>query len=119
MTNVPTIHASDANTMLLPPHTPKPTSIDGQTESIATVWLSDDGLVETGVWECTAGTFTASRDGYDEVAIILSGSATVISDSGETVILGPSSTLVTPAGWTGQWTVHETMRKIYVVRTVK
>ena len=119
MANVPTIHASDANTMSLPAHTPKPTSIDGQTESIATVWTSEDGLVETGVWECTAGTFTASRDGYDEVALILSGSATVVSDAGETVTLRPGSTFVTPAGWTGRWTVHETMRKVYVVRTIE
>jgi uncharacterized cupin superfamily protein len=116
--SVPTIHSSNANSMPLPPHAPKPTSLDGQTESIASIWKSKDGSVETGVWECTPGTFTATRDGYDEVAHVVSGSATVTSGSGDVVSLVPGSTLVTPAGWTGSWTVHETMRKIYVVRTV-
>lgn len=118
MEAVPTINASDANTMPLPPHAPKPTSLDGQTESIASIWKSEDGVVETGVWECTPGTFTASRDGYDEVAHVVSGTATVTSTAGDVIALGPGSTLVTPAGWTGTWTVHETIRKIYVVRTL-
>lgn len=118
MEAIPTIHAPDANAMQLPPHAPKPTSIDGQTESSATIWMSGDGVTETGVWECTVGTFTASRDGYDEVAVILSGTATVTSDAGDVVHLGPGSTIVTPAGWTGTWIVHETMRKVYVLRTI-
>jgi len=118
MQAVPTSHTPDANALPLPPHAPKPTSIDGQTESSSSTWTSDDGLVETGVWECTAGTFTASRDGYDEVAVILSGTATVTSDAGDTVVVGPGSTLVTPAGWTGTWTVHDAVRKVYVLRTI-
>lgn len=113
---VPTIATPDANSMSLPAHVRKPTSLDGQTETSASTWTSPDGTVETGVWECTAGTFTATRDGYDEVATILSGTATVRSDAGETVDLGPGSTLVTPAGWTGVWTVHDTVRKVYVIR---
>ncbi|MEY4899460.1 MAG: hypothetical protein RL294_1271 [Actinomycetota bacterium] len=119
MNAVPTIHAPDANAMPLPPHAPKPTSIDGQVESSAAMWKSEDGLAETGVWECTAGTFTASRDGYDEVAVILSGKATVVSDAGDTVVVGPGSTLITPAGWIGTWTVHENIRKVYVLRTIR
>jgi uncharacterized cupin superfamily protein len=119
MESVPTVHAADVNTMPLPPHAPKPTSIDGQTESALTLWKSSDGVAETGVWECTAGNFTAARDGYDEVAVILSGTATVTSDLGEVVELGPGSTLVTPAGWTGTWTVHETIRKAYFIRTIQ
>jgi uncharacterized cupin superfamily protein len=118
MEAVPTTHVTDANTMPLPPRVPKPTSIDGQIESSESIWKSVDGVVETGVWECTAGTFTATRDGYDEVAIILSGTATVTSDAGDTVDLGPGSTLVTPAGWTGTWIVHEPVRKVYVLRTL-
>jgi uncharacterized cupin superfamily protein len=118
MDAVPTIHTTDANSMPLPAHVPKPTSLDGQTETSAPTWTSEDGTAETGVWECTAGTFTARRDGYDEVAIILSGTATVRSDAGETVDLGPGSTLVTPAGWTGVWTVHDTVRKVYVIRNL-
>jgi uncharacterized cupin superfamily protein len=118
MDAVPSIATTDANSMSLPAHVPKPTSLDGQTETSASTWTSADGTAESGVWECTAGTFTARRDGYDEIAIILSGTATVRSDTGETVDLGPGSIFVTPAGWTGVWTVHDTIRKVYVIRNL-
>lgn len=71
--------------------------------------------MSTGVWECTPGTFRASRDDYHEICGILSGSATVTSDAGEPVMLGPGDLLVTPQGWTGTWEVHETLRKLYVI----
>lgn len=114
----PTIADSDAMAMKLPPHSPKPTSLDGQTESSATVWESEDGRLESGVWECTPGTFTAFRDGYDEIAHIVSGSATVESNDGVVVELTSGSTLITPAGWKGTWIVHATVRKVYVIRTL-
>lgn len=114
----PTIHDADALGVALPPHQPKPTSLDGQTESSHTLWESPDGLVEVGVWECTPGTFTAFRDGYDEVAHIHVGRATVTSETGDKAHLGPGSTLVTPAGWKGTWQVHETIRKTYILRTI-
>ena len=118
MENPPTIVDLDAKRFVLPPHTPKPTSIDGQTEASASIWESSDGRVETGVWECTPGTVPAFRDGYDEVAHIVSGTATVTSNDGDVVQLSSGSTLVTPAGWKGTWTIHDTVRKVYVLRTI-
>lgn len=108
----------DANIVALPASTQKPTSLDGQLESSLEVWMSADGGFETGVWECTAGRFTATRDGYDEVATILFGTATVVDSDGVTTDLSPGSVFVTPAGWSGTWTVHETLRKVYTIRTV-
>ena len=102
----------------LPMPTPKPTSMSGQTESSRDIWISPDGQFETGVWECSPGVFTASRDGYDEVATILSGTATVTDSHGLVSEIGPGSVLVTPAGWSGTWTVHETLRKVYTIRTI-
>ncbi len=114
----PTIHAGDALAVELPEFTPKATSSDGVLEASVTLWESPDGAVEAGVWECTPGTFTAFRDGYDEVAHIVSGKATVVAADGNTCELEAGSTLVTPAGWRGTWTVHESVRKTYVIRTV-
>ena len=57
--------------------TPKPTSLTGQTESFTDLWVSPDSRLEMGVWECTPGTFTATRNGYDENAHIVSGTATL------------------------------------------
>jgi len=108
----------DANTAALATPTPKPTSLDGQLESSLDIWTSVDGVFETGVWECTPGRFTATRDGYDEVATILLGTATVVDANGVTTELRPGSVLVTPAGWSGTWTVHESLRKVYAIRTV-
>ena len=113
------ISLEDAATVTLPPHTAKPTSLTGQTESSVTLWESTDGLVEVGVWECTPGTFTAFRDGYDEIALIVSGTATVTGDDGETVNAEPGSTLVQANGWRGTWVVHETIRKTYILRIAR
>jgi uncharacterized cupin superfamily protein len=108
----------DATITELPEPTPKPTSLDGQLETSLDIWASEDGRCETGVWECSPGTFTATRDGYDEVATIVSGRATVVDAQGNSIELVPGSVLVTPAGWSGTWTVHETLRKTYVLRFV-
>ncbi|MGW4823288.1 cupin domain-containing protein [Streptomyces sp. NPDC004227] len=108
---------ADAASAELPPATPKPTSTTGQQETTLTLWQSPDGLVEVGVWECDPGHFTATRDGYDEVCQVLTGSATVRTEDGEDVELRPGATLAMPAGWRGTWQVHETLRKVYVVRT--
>jgi uncharacterized cupin superfamily protein len=115
---IPTIHEADAATLRLPAPVPKPTSLTGQTESSVTLWTSPDGLTEMGVWECSPGTFTAFRDGYDEFANILFGAVTMTTDEGEKSELGPGSVIVTPSGWKGTWTVHETVRKVWVTRSL-
>ncbi|WP_199836748.1 cupin domain-containing protein [Streptomyces sp. CB01373] len=101
----------------LPPMAPKPTSTTGQRETTLTLWQSPDGVAEVGVWECDPGQFTATREGYDEVCQVLTGSATVRTEGGEDVELRPGATLAMPAGWRGTWQVHETLRKVYVLRT--
>jgi uncharacterized cupin superfamily protein len=96
-----TISVPNAHEDELPQPSPKPTSVDGQAESSRDIWVSPDGRFETGIWECSPGTFTATRDGYDEVATILVGSATVTDSHGVVTEIGPGSVLVTPAGWSG------------------
>ena len=116
MNEVPTVAYPDAFAVEMPPAAPKATSIDGQVESIHMLWTSPDGITESGLWECTPGTFLATRVGYDEVCQILTGRSTIIGDDGVTVELVPGSTLVTPEGWTGKWIVHETTRKVFFIR---
>ena len=65
-----------------------------------------------GVWEHTAGVSTDVE--VDEVFVVLSGSATVSFDDGESVELGPGSVVRLRAGDHTTWVVHETLRKIYV-----
>jgi uncharacterized cupin superfamily protein len=111
-----TVHLLDAVRTHVGDFRPKPTALDSAPqEALRTVWASPDGLTQTGVWECTPGSFTATRDGYHEICQILTGRATIVAGSGEVVEVSGGDTLVTPAGWRGTWTVHETLRKQYVI----
>lgn len=76
--------------------------------------LGEIGGVDMGVWEHTPGTSTDVE--ADEVFVVLSGSATVaftdpVSDPIE---LRPGSVARLAAGMHTTWTVHETLRKVYL-----
>jgi uncharacterized cupin superfamily protein len=95
----------------------KPTSIGGdQYEASQTLWTSDDGLVEVGVWECTPGRFTAARETNSEICHIVSGRVSLHNSDGSTKDVGPGEVLVLPIGWTGEWTLHEKTRKLYIMQ---
>lgn len=105
---------NNANTENPGEHLPKPTSsTPGQTEVSLRLWARE-GL-KTGIWEATPGVSTSTRPGYDEICQVLSGTATITEEDGTSFEVGPGSLFVTPAGWTGTWTIHETLRKMWVV----
>lgn len=80
-------------------------------ESTNVLWAHNQ--LEVGVWECTPGVFVATRDGYDEVFLCLSGQATMSAANGMRFDLTPGSVLYTPAGFVGTWNVTQTFRKVY------
>jgi uncharacterized protein len=80
-------------------------------ESTNVLWANNQ--LDVGVWECTPGTFAATRIGYDEVFLCLSGRATMTADNGMRFDLAPGSVLYTPAGFVGTWDISETFRKVY------
>ena len=95
---------------------PKPTCISGdQNEASQTLWTSDDGLVEVGVWGCTPGRFSAARETNSEICHIVSDRVSLHNSDGSTRDVGPGEVLVLPIGWTGEWTIHETTRKLYIL----
>jgi len=73
-----------------------------------TVW----GGSEVGVWEITPGTVTAVEEA--EVFIVLRGHATLRRGDGTTVELVAGSIGRLDEGEETSWTVHETLRKVYV-----
>ena len=95
----------------------KPTTLTpGQQEAISILWTSADDLTKIGVWECTPGHFTADRTVGGEYCHIISGSATVSNTDGSAARdIGSGDLLVLPQGWTGEWVVHEQMRKLFVI----
>ncbi|MCH0565971.1 MULTISPECIES: cupin domain-containing protein [unclassified Streptomyces] len=74
---------------------------------------SADGRQIRGIWQITPGVVTDTE--ADEVFVVVSGSATVEVEGGPTLHVGPGDMAVLRAGDRTTWTVHETLRKAYVI----
>lgn len=72
------------------------------------------GDVKVGVWEATPGSF--ARAVVDaEFSQFLAGSATFRAESGATYEFRAGDAAYFPPHTRGVWTIHETLRKTYVV----
>jgi uncharacterized cupin superfamily protein len=72
------------------------------------------GAFTTGLWERDPDTWPFER-AYDEVAIILQGSADIEADDGETITVRTGDVLVTPKGSKGVWHVREPIVKFFAI----
>ena len=84
---------------------------DGPSQSL---WEWGYDGVEVGIWECAPGTLSGPTGDYDEMMCMVSGRVTVSHDGGEFDI-APGTAWVTPRHWDSTWTVHQTVRKLYVI----
>lgn len=92
----------------------KPTSIEGdQKEATLVLWTSANAKMETGIWECTPGRFTADRTQNAEVCHLLTGRVTLHNSDGTSQEIRAGEMFALPLGWRGEWTIHEQTRKIY------
>lgn len=101
---------TDAATLPLP-HEPVPTDqVLAGAPSTGLVELTD----AIGVWEMSPGTMRDVE--ADEVFVVLSGSASVSFEVPERppISLAPGSVVRLAAGMRTVWTVHETLRKVYI-----
>jgi uncharacterized cupin superfamily protein len=98
---------------------PKPTRLTKDQEEASTpLWASAHRGVKIGIWECSPGRFTADRSTTAEYCHIILGSATVTNLSdGNSRDIKAGDLLVLPLGWTGEWVIHEHMRKLYFLST--
>jgi uncharacterized cupin superfamily protein len=76
------------------------------------VALTTSGDLELGVWEITAGVVNAVEEA--EIFIVLRGRATLRRGDGTEVELTLGSVARLTEGEKTQWTVHETLRKVYL-----
>lgn len=93
---------------------PSAEPLSGDIMTRAKVYF-DNPTVAAGTWECEPG---ASRWEFltrGEVIYVLSGRMIVQHDGEEGVELTAGSSCIFPVGWVGTWTVHETLRKVFVV----
>lgn len=72
------------------------------------------GFPESGVWECSPGAWRCEVE-RAEFCHFLAGRATYVHDDGEVIEITPGTTAWFPAGWSGQCTVAETVRKVYAI----
>ncbi|HVQ88227.1 MAG TPA: cupin domain-containing protein [Actinomycetes bacterium] len=70
--------------------------------------------LSVGIWQHTAGVSTDVE--VDEIFVVLSGRATIEVAGGPTLLVGPGDVGVLEAGAETTWTVHEDLRKIYIIR---
>jgi uncharacterized cupin superfamily protein len=71
-------------------------------------------IPEIGIWVCTPGTWRLSIP-RNELCHFVEGCATYCHDDGEVIEVVPETVVLFPAGWSGECTVHETMRNIYIL----
>jgi len=79
-----------------------------------TLTESPDGLLTTGIWDCTAGTFTWIFQ-TDEIVHILEGEVTV-KDGSRTHKLVAGSVCYFPQGLETIWEVRQYVKKTFVLR---
>jgi uncharacterized cupin superfamily protein len=72
------------------------------------------GTVRVGLWECTPGRFwTRFEAGEGEFIRLVAGRLTCVEDAGPTTRLGPGDAITFPPGWTGEWRIEGTLRKVF------
>jgi uncharacterized protein len=77
------------------------------------VWISSDGTVRTGVWECGPGRFrTTFGDDEGEFIWLVAGTLTCVDEGGVTTRLVPGDAMLFPPGWSGEWRIEGTLRKV-------
>jgi uncharacterized cupin superfamily protein len=82
---------------------------------VRTLPVHADATILVGIWQHGPGVTTDVE--ADEIFVVLAGRATIEFDGGDTIDCGPGDLVALPAGAATRWTVHETLRKVYVIRT--
>ena len=93
-----------------------PTMIEGESRTAGRViHKGPDGRSECGLWTCTPGTWQCHVT-RDEFCHFLEGRCTYVHDSGDVIEVLPDTAAFFPKDWKGVCTVHETIRKVYMIR---
>lgn len=85
--------------------------VSGEPE-VRHLGLVETGTLAIGIWQHSAGVSTDVE--ADEVFVVLTGRATIEVEGGPTLEVGPGDIGMLPAGIRTRWTVHQTLRKVYL-----
>lgn len=93
-----------------------PTMIEGASHTSGRViHKGPNGESESGLWVCTPGKWFCHVT-RDEFCHFLEGRCTYVHESGEVIEITPDTTAFFPQDWKGTCTVHETIKKVYMIR---
>ena len=93
----------------------QPDSLEGQSRSSGRlVHTGPNNQPESGIWVCTPGRWRLSIP-RDEFCHFVAGRAVYRSDDGEVIEVEAGTVVMFRGGWTGECTVIETMRNIYML----
>lgn len=93
-----------------------PTMIEGESHTSGKVLhKGPEGRSECGLWVCTPGKW-ACHVTRDEFCHFLEGRCTYVHESGEVTEVAPGTVAFFPQDWRGICTVHETVKKVYMIR---
>ena len=95
------------------------TMIEGQSRTAGILMSKENPesgrRAESGIWTCTPGTWRCGVS-RDEFCHFIAGHSTYYHESGEVIEIEPDTLACFPAGWNGICEVHETVRKVYMIR---
>lgn len=87
---------------------------DAQTWSNR-MYINKDENQFHGIWQADPGVH-ANLPGQETV-VILRGRATVSNEKGESIEVGPGDLVFVDEGEVATWTVHEQLRKVFVINS--
>ncbi len=94
------------------------TVISGEAVEKGISYLGDNGeAIVAGIWETTAYAEVFADDGYpeDEFCHVLTGTATLIDNQGNSQSFDAGESYVIKKGWCGEFHVTDGFKKIYVM----
>ncbi len=91
-----------------------PSQVVSGNPQVSTYELLDSEAIAVGIWQHTAGVSTDVE--VVEIFVVLGGRATIEVAGGPTLQVGPGDVGVLEAGAETTWTIHEDLRKIYIIR---
>ena len=105
-----------ANVVELKDWGPVPTMIEGRSRTAGTIiHRNPDGSSECGIWTCSPG-YWDCHVASEEFCHFISGRCTYTHESGEVIEIVPDTAAFFPKGWKVTCRVHETIRKVYMIR---
>jgi len=109
-----TVSTPDFRAAAMAPRTPREGATAGApTTASRKIYAAGDTSV--GLWACTPGSFPVADRPTTEAFVVTAGSGFLTNADGTATRFEAGDTVVLPKGWSGSWTVLETIEKVWVV----